>query len=79
MSKSLGVGIAGLGTVGGGFLKQLKSFKTNSKSESNVKIVAIAVKNIKKKRNFNILKEFQLPRLGFEPTIFKSEVCCSTN
>ena len=54
MSKSLGVGIAGLGTVGGGFLKQLKSFKTNSKSESNVKIVAIAVKNIKKKRNFNI-------------------------
>ena len=53
MNKSLGVGIAGLGTVGGGFLKQLKSFKTNSKSESNVKIVLIAVKNIKKKRSFN--------------------------
>ena len=53
MSKSLGVGIAGLGTVGGGFLKQLKGFKANSKSESNVKIVQIAVKNIKKKRNFN--------------------------
>ena len=53
MSSSLGVGIAGLGTVGGGFLKQLKSFKANSKSESNVKIVQIAVKNIKKKRNFN--------------------------
>ena len=53
MSKSLGVGIAGLGTVGGGFLKQLKSFKTNSKSESNVKIVQIAVKNPKKKRIFN--------------------------
>ncbi len=53
MSKSLGVGIAGLGTVGGGFLKQLKNFKTNSKSESNVKIGQIAVKNIKKKRNFN--------------------------
>ena len=53
MSRSLGVGIAGLGTVGGGFLKQLKNFKTNSKFESNVKIVEIAVKNIKKKRNFN--------------------------
>ena len=53
MSKFLGVGIAGLGTVGGGFLKQLKSFKTNSKSESNVKIVQIAVKNLKKKRSFN--------------------------
>ena len=53
MSKSLGVGIAGLGTVGGGFLKQLKSFKTNSKFESNVKIVQIAVKNPKKKRIFN--------------------------
>ena len=53
MSKSLGVGIAGLGTVGGGFLKQLKSFKTNSKSDSNVKIIEIAVKNIKKKRNLS--------------------------
>ena len=53
MGKFLGVGIAGLGTVGGGFLKQLKSFKTNSKSESNVKIVQIAVKNLKKKRSFN--------------------------
>ena len=53
MSKFLGVGIAGLGTVGGGFLKQLKSFKTNSKSESNVKIVQIAVKNLKKKRSIN--------------------------
>jgi len=53
MSKFLGVGIAGLGTVGGGFLKQLKSFKTNSKSEPNVKIVQIAVKNLKKKRNLN--------------------------
>ena len=49
MSSSLGVGIAGLGTVGGGFLKQLKGFKANSKSESNVKIVQIAVKNIKKR------------------------------
>ena len=59
MSKFLGVGIAGLGTVGGGFLKQLKSFKTNSKSESNVKIVQIAVKNLKKKRSFNA-KSFPL-------------------
>ena len=53
MSKFLGVGIAGLGTVGGGFLKQLRSFKTNSRSESNIKIVQIAVKNPKKKRSFS--------------------------
>ena len=54
MSNSLGVGIAGLGTVGGGFLKQLKSFKAKSNSESNIKIVQIAVKNKRKKRNFSI-------------------------
>ena len=53
MSNSLGVGIAGLGTVGGGFLKQLKSFKAKSNSESNIKIVQIAVKNKRKKRNFS--------------------------
>jgi len=41
MSKSLGVGIAGLGTVGEGFLKQLKSFKAKSNSESNIKIIQI--------------------------------------
>ena len=53
MSNSLGVGIAGLGTVGGGFLKQLKSFKAKSNSESNIKIIQIAVKNKRKKRNFS--------------------------
>ena len=54
MSKILGVGVAGLGTVGEGFLNQLKNFKSNSKSEANIKIIQIAVKNIKKKRSFNV-------------------------
>ena len=49
MSKILGVGVAGLGTVGEGFLNQLKNFKSNSKSEPNIKIIQIAVKNIKKR------------------------------
>ena len=54
MNKVLGVGIAGLGTVGGGFLSQLRNFKASSKSESNIKIIQIAVKNLRKKRNFSI-------------------------
>ena len=54
MSRKLGVGIAGLGTVGVGFLKQLKKYKTNSKIDSNLELVEIAVKNIKKKRDISI-------------------------
>ena len=34
MNKKLGIGIAGLGTVGEGFLRQLKKYKTNKKSIS---------------------------------------------
>ena len=54
MVKKLGIGIAGLGTVGSGFLKQLKKFKTNSKDDYDIKLVEIAVKNIRKKRDINI-------------------------
>ena len=54
MSKKLGIGIAGLGTVGIGFLRQLKKYKTNSKIDSNLELVQIAVKNIKKKRDISI-------------------------
>ena len=54
MNKKLGIGIAGLGTVGEGFLRQLKKYKTNKKSISNFELVSIAVKNLKKKRNVGI-------------------------
>ncbi len=50
MSKILGIGIAGLGNVGTGFLKQLKGLKTKSKKSANIKVVKIAVKSLKKKR-----------------------------
>ena len=53
MKKKIGLGIAGLGTVGSGFLKQLKKFKTNTKSDYDLKLVEVAVKNIRKKRNFS--------------------------
>ena len=35
MKNKIGIGIAGLGTVGEGFLKQLKKYKTNNKKISN--------------------------------------------
>ena len=43
MSKVLGIGIAGLGTVGTGFLKQLKGLKTKSIRSANIKVIKIAV------------------------------------
>ena len=54
MSKVLGIGIAGLGTVGTGFLKQLKGLKTNSLKSANIRVVKIAVKSLKKKRDLPI-------------------------
>ena len=54
MSEALGVGIAGLGTVGTGFLKQLKGLKTNAKKSDNIMVVKIAVKSLKKKRDLTI-------------------------
>ena len=54
MSKVLGIGIAGLGTVGTGFLKQLKGLKTKSTRSANIKVIKIAVKSLKKKRDFPI-------------------------
>ena len=52
MSKTYGVGIAGLGTVGSGFLKQLKNFKTPSQKTANINVIKIAVKNLRKKKKF---------------------------
>jgi homoserine dehydrogenase len=54
MSKVLGIGIAGLGTVGTGFLKQLKGFKSKSTRSANIKVIKIAVKSLKKKRDLPI-------------------------
>ena len=54
MSKVLGIGIAGLGTVGTGFLKQLKGLKTKSTRSANIKVIKIAVKSLKKKRGLPI-------------------------
>ncbi len=54
MSKVLGIGIAGLGTVGTGFLKQLKGSKTKSLKSANIKVVKIAVKSLRKKRDLPI-------------------------
>ena len=54
MSKVLGIGIAGLGTVGTGFLKQLKGLKTTAKKSANIRVVKIAVKSLKKKRDLPI-------------------------
>ena len=54
MSKVLGIGIAGLGTVGTGFLKQLKGLKTKSIRSANIKVIKIAVKSLKKKRDLPI-------------------------
>ena len=54
MSKVLGIGIAGLGTVGTGFLKQLKGLKTKSTRSANIKVIKIAVKSLKKKRDLPI-------------------------
>ena len=51
MNNKIGIGIAGLGTVGEGFLKQLKKYKTNNKKTSNFELINIAVKNLRKKRN----------------------------
>ena len=53
MNKTLGIGIAGLGTVGQGFIKQLKSFRAGSKKAANIKVIRVAVKNIRKKRNIS--------------------------
>ena len=53
MNKTLGIGIAGLGTVGQGFIKQLKSFKAGSKKAANIKVIRVAVKNLRKKRNIS--------------------------
>ena len=54
MSKTYGIGIAGLGTVGSGFLKQLKNFRTSSQRAANIKVIKIAVKNIRKKRSLAV-------------------------
>ena len=54
MNSKIGIGIAGLGTVGEGFLKQLKKYRINKKNNSNFELVSIAVKNLKKKRNVGI-------------------------
>ena len=54
MSKTYGVGIAGLGTVGSGFLKQLKNFKTPSQKTANINVIKIAVKNLRKKRSLSV-------------------------
>ena len=54
MSKVLGIGIARLGTVGTGFLKQLKGLKTKAKKSANIRVVKIAVKSLKKKRDLPI-------------------------
>ena len=54
MSKAYGIGIAGLGTVGSGFLKQLRNFKTSSQKAANIKVIKIAVKNLRKKRSLAI-------------------------
>ena len=51
MNNKIGIGIAGLGTVGEGFLKQLKKYKTSNKKTSNFELINIAVKNLRKKRN----------------------------
>ena len=51
MSNKIGIGIAGLGTVGEGFLEQLKKYKTSNKKLSNFELINIAVKNLRKKRN----------------------------
>ena len=53
MKNKIGIGIAGLGTVGEGFLKQLKKYKTNNKKISNFELISIAVKNIRKKRSIS--------------------------
>ena len=50
MNKTYSVGIAGLGTVGTGFVNQILKFKSNSQKIANIKILKIAVKNIRKKR-----------------------------
>ena len=39
MNNKIGIGIAGLGTVGEGFLKQLKKYKTNNKKTSNFELI----------------------------------------
>ena len=54
MNKTYGIGIAGLGTVGIGFLKQLKNFKTSSSKAANIKVINIAVKNLRKRRSLAI-------------------------
>ena len=54
MNKTYTVGIAGLGTVGTGFVNQILKFKSNSQKIANIKILKIAVKNIRKKRNIKL-------------------------
>ena len=54
MNKTYSVGIAGLGTVGTGFVNQILKFKSNSQKIANIKISKIAVKNIRKKRNIKL-------------------------
>ena len=54
MNKTYSVGIAGLGTVGTGFVNQILKFKSNSQKIANIRISKIAVKNIRKKRNIKL-------------------------
>ena len=54
MNKTYSVGIAGLGTVGTGFVNQILKFKSNSQKIANIKISKIAVKNIRKKRSIKL-------------------------
>ncbi len=57
--KRIGIGIIGIGNIGSRLYKEIISKKKDIglKTNTNINIVAISAKNIKKKRNFKFKKE----------------------
>ena len=55
--KKIGIGIIGLGNIGSRLYKEIISKKRDIglKTNTNINIVAISAKNIKKKRSFKII------------------------
>ena len=56
--KKIGIGIIGLGNIGSRLYKEIISKKKDIglKTNTNINIVAISAKNLKKKRNFKFKK-----------------------
>ena len=64
--KKIGIGIVGLGNIGSRLYKEilLKKKDIGLKTNTDISIVAISAKNIKKKRNFKVKKNIFLDKFS---------------